>query len=871
MIDTRSGLALVLSLQGLALGPTRPAGAGGAATILDEGSFWRFHVTMRRPVVGQEVLPVKVAYRHYPGIERVETAPPPAGWARRGFDDANWPRARAVGRRRGAIEDVAFAPGVRFSVAQLSLRGKFLVSDPSAVRGLKLSMTYRGGVVAYLNGREIARRHLPAGKLDANTPAARYGPEAFVDAGGKAIPGPYHAGKRIQAGEKGLAERIARRDRSLDGVAVPVELLRKGTNVLAIELHRSDYHASAKKWFSGPDYRERASWVPNGLLGVGLSAAGTGVAANAARPAGVQVWNHDLNDRAHVLDYGDPAEPLRPVRIQAARNGAFSGKLVIGSRRPLRNVKVVPGDLKPARGGRAIGAACVQVRFGHPDGRAYQRPDWFDGLLDAPPSEVPVHEAGGAVLPVWVTVHVPRDAAAGDYRGRLAISVRGAEPIAAAVHLHLADWTLPGPRDFRAYVGVYQSPTSLALQYKVDEWSQEHWRLMEKAFALLGRIGNKIVNIPLSNRTQFGNDRGMVYWVRRPDGAFTYDFSVFDRYLRLVRKHLGAVDFVVLHVWHSGGWKTREATQQNTVTVVDPKTRKRERMQVPPFGTQESKRFWKPVLDAIRERLAAAGLEEAMCLGILSDGTAPPEVFGAFDEIVPGGAKWMRGCHTPTRQTAPYPLRGGGLVVCHEYCYGMAMADPARALPAIWRQRARPGVAFIRHNFDDRLSLLKYRTMVERALYCGTRGIGRIGLDYWDVIKDVRGRAGNVYNRWPHSTCAQRSPNLYRLAWACPDGPAATARYEQFREGLQDTEAVVYVAQALGEHADQLGGDLADECRRLLIDRMRYCRRRAPETSGEVYFRSYHHGWQDLTRRLYAAAAKAAGKLRADRPARPIR
>jgi len=864
VIDRRLGLALVLLLAGPAPDRTRPAGAAQAATILDEGSFWRFHVTMRRPAVGEGVLPVKVAYRHYPGIEHVETAPPPADWARREFDDANWPRARAVARRMGSIEDVAFAPGVRFSAGRVCLRGKFLVRDPSAVEGLTLSMKYRGGVAAYLNGLEIARQDLPAGELDANAPGAAYPAEAFVDARGEPIPSAYYAAKRIQAGEKDLADRLARRDRGLGPLRVRAKLLRRGVNVLAIDLRRSDYPASAKQWFADPYFRRHPAWVPNGLLAVRLSAAGAGIVPNTSRPPGVQVWNHDLNDRVHVQDYGDPAEPLRPIRIEAARNGAFSGKVVLGSRRPLRNVKVVAGDLRPARGGRAIGASCVQVRFGHPDGRAYQRPDWFDGLVDAPPAEVPAGETGGAVLPVWATVHVPRDAAAGDYRGTLTVSLDGAECIRAAVHLRVADWTLPDPRDFRAYVGVYQSPTSLALRYKVAEWSEEHWRLMEKAFGLLGRIGNRIVNVPLSNRTQFGNDRGMVTWVRRPDGTFDHDFRVFDRYVRLVRRHLGTVDFFVLHVWHSGGWKTREAAQQNTVTVLDPKTAKRGPMQVPPFGTEQSKRFWKPVLDAIRARLAAAGLEKAMCLGILSDGTAPPEVFRAFDEIVPGGARWMRGCHTPTRKTAPYPLHGGGLVVCHEYCYGMAMADPAEALPAIWRQRARPGVAFIRHNFDDRLSLLKYRTMVERALYCGTRGIGRIGLDYWDVIKDVRGRAGNIYNRWPHSTCAQRSPNLYRLAWASPDGPAATVRYEQFREGLQDTEAVVYVARALGEHAEKLGAELADECRRLLIDRMRYCRRRAPEISGEVYFRSYHHGWQDLTRRLYAAAAKAADSLRRD-------
>ena len=108
-----------------------------------------------------------------------------------------------------------------------------------------------------------------------------------------------------------------------------------------------------------------------------------------------------------------------------------------------------------------------------------------------------------------------------------------------------------------------------------------------------------------------------------------------------------------------------------------------------------------------------------------------------------------RGCHSVTRAWAPYRISkgGAGTVVCHEFCYGMAMADPSKGLPPIHKQRVKPGVAYIRHSFDDTLSLLKYRNMAERALYCGTRGFGRVCLDYWDVLKNKRGKLSNVYNR----------------------------------------------------------------------------------------------------------------------------
>jgi len=873
----------------LSAAETAPSETGPqrTVTLLDDGSYWRFYASLRPPVATPAapagsrddepvVLPVVVPYRSYPGIERIATPGPPAGWTDAEFDDGAWPRARAGGRWPGSIPRVVLRPGLRFSVSTISMRGKFTVNDPSTIRRLELSLGYRGGVAVFLNGEEVTRRDLPDGALDAATPAAPYPAEAFVDAQGKPIPGPYHAAKRIEAGEADLAESFARRDRSLGQLALPHELLRKGTNVLAVEVHRSDYHSSALSWFGSPHLQRRCAWAPVGLLEVKLLAktdAVGAVAANVARPEGVQVWNEDLNNRVTVLDYGDPHEPLRPVTIVAARNGAFSGKVVLGSTGPVAGLSAEASDLRGA-GNQTIPAGMVEIRYPRTDGRGYQRPDWFDGLRDRPPAEVPVHphegaapwEAGGAAIqPIWVTVNVPRNAPPGQYRGELTIAARDIGPIRVPIELDVADWTLRDPKDFRTYVGIYQSPTSLAMQYGVEEWSEEHWRLMERSFALLGQVGGSAVNVPISNRTQFGNDEGMVYWIRKPDGSFDYDFSVLDRYLGLVKRHLGVPDFVVLHVWHSGGWETRAADQQNTVTVVDPRTGERERVQVPTFGTDQSKRFWKPVLDAIRERLAHQGMEKSMCLGILSDGTAPPEVFAAFDEIVPGGARWTRGCHRAAREEAPYPLKGGGHVVLHEFCYGMAMADPAKGLPPIWRQRTWPGAAFIRHNFDDNLSLLKYRTMPERALYCGTRGVGRVGLDFFDVMEDERGRRGPIYNRWPHSSCAQREPNLFRMAAPGPEGTIPTVRFEQFRQGVQDAEAMIFVADALANHPDRLGEELAARCRKLFVDRIHYCLTRCPEAYNEVYFRTDHYGWQELTRRLYTTAAEVGQKLPGER------
>ncbi|MDD4888746.1 MAG: DUF6067 family protein, partial [Phycisphaerae bacterium] len=820
---------------------------GGGAAILNTDSFWRYYVTIRPPVVAGEpnaVIAVTVPYRSYPGIERIETSPPPEDWAGADFDDGGWNRGRAKGL--AGIPGVIGRPGIEFSIAAVSMRGKFEVADPSAVKSLELAMRYRGGVVIRVNGQEVARGDMPGGEPKPTTAARPYPDEAWVN----------EAGKLLSAKDVSAAGRLAKRDRQ-GTFAIPPAALRRGVNVLAIDIRRADYHPAAARG----NFMENG-WAPIGLLDVRLSATGGRVAANVTRPAGVQVWNADVNDRIDVTDYGDPAESKKPgpIRIVAARNGSFAGQVVVGSGSDLRDVKAVAGELTSGAG--KIPAARLQVRYGLVDQQAHGRADWADGLSEQPPAEVKPSKGGGAVVPIWLTVNVPAEAAAGLYRGEMKVSAAGLAETIVPVEVTVANWAIPDPKQFRTYVGIYQSPTTVALQYKVDEWSEQHWKLLEKSFAMLSLVGNRIVNIPLVDRTQFGNDEGMVYWIAKPDGTYDYDFSVFDRYVQMTKKYFGAVDFVALHVWHASGWEVRRADQENTVTVIDKATGRREHKQVPAFGTEESKKFWKPVLDAIRERLAKEGLDKAMCLGILSDGTAPPEVFKAFDAIIPGGSKWTRGCHTVTNVPGPYRLLKDTTaeVVCHEYCYGMSMADPAKGLPAIHAQRGRPGIAYIRHNWDHTTSLLKYRTFAERALYCGTRGVGRTCLDFWPVIADKRGDKANIYNRWPFSSCGQRSPNTFYLSRPGPAGAEPTVRFEQFREGIQQAEAMIVVSEAMTDRAAEIGPERVARCRQLFIDRLNFAKAHAPESYGQISMSTDHCGWRELNRRLFDLAGEVAAK-----------
>ncbi|HOX06930.1 MAG TPA: hypothetical protein PK280_11050 [Planctomycetota bacterium] len=850
-----------------------PAEAGavpaGAVDILSIDSYWRWFATLRKPVIPVEALKAsgqpaeaprplvgKEVPPPYDQVDQQESPAAPAGWDSVAFDDYGWPRSRIPWMRGLACR--------RFSSAALCLRGRFQVTDPAAVQGLYLTIKYYGGVRVCLNGKEIARGHLPAGELKPETPAEMYPKDVYVDDKGVIVPfgeHPYYWERVTGDAKRDAEERKARRTRVLGPVKLPADAIRKGENLLTIELRRSEYPFEALRWFKAPEGATKPYWIPMNIFDLRLQAAGSGAAPNLARPKGVQVWTEDTNVRLTPLDYGDSGEGLRPMRIVGARNGSFCGQLVIGSDAALKAPKVTVGDLKAAKGGGVIPGAGAAVLYALPDVAFYGRVPWFDALQAEPPAEVPVAKPPpdtrvppaelGAVQPVLLRVTVPKDAPAGDYRGEAVVTAGGAEVARVPIELSVADWTLPEPKDYRTYVGVYQSPTSLAMQYKVPEWSEEHWKLMEKSFALLGRAGNRLVNVTVVDKTQFGNDDGMISWVKKPDGSFTYDFKVFDRYMDLAQKHL-KLEFVAMHIWHSpGDWAALKADQETTVTVVDEKTGERSHMQVPRFDSEEAKKFWKPFLDAVQERLAKRGLEKAMILGILSDSIAPKEVFAVLNEVTPGGARWMRGCHQGTYSQQPDKLPGGGVTVLHEFCYGTPL-DAAKPAQPYYKQRNWPGTDYERMSGHEQVvGLSWYRETGMTALMRRTRGVGRICLDFWPLIKS---RRGDLYNRWPHSSCAQREPSLKKMVWPAPDGAGTTMRYEAFCEGIQFAEALVVVSEILDTKAAAMGPEKADELRRRLTD---LWSREVRAGNGEP-LRPNHEGWQPVVKWLFDAAGEGA-------------
>ena len=214
--------------------------AAEGVEVLNTDSFYRWDRLERLPCIDRshaDADPAPDGKRRIVGGEIIDAPVRPAetttDWASPDHDDADWPRTRARW-----LENLAFKG---FDTGTVRLRGRFVCDDPRQVRSLKLSAELLGGMVVYLNGREVARAHVPAGQ--AGPPADPYPDAAWATSRAKA---------------KAAA---AARPRTLEA-ELPPKALRKGTNVLAVAVHRSDYHPSATAWNRK---NRQLHWLPCGL------------------------------------------------------------------------------------------------------------------------------------------------------------------------------------------------------------------------------------------------------------------------------------------------------------------------------------------------------------------------------------------------------------------------------------------------------------------------------------------------------------------------------------------------------------------------------------------------------------------------------
>jgi hypothetical protein len=773
-----AGMLLILPLR------AQSATQDQAIEVFNDQTIWRFHMTYR-PANGKcekAIQPTKLRWVRWG--ERLAGPLPEVNWMKMDFDDSGWPR------RRGPFLGGYGDKGSRYiGTTLICVRGRFGVTNPEEVKDLKLTLIYRGGVVVYINGKEVARKHLPKGIIEPLTPAQEYPRKAFVKPGTNLLLPNIGSRKPPRRYRYHYAARIRRLT-----INIPIGTLRKGANVVAIELHRTAIPTN----FAGP---HRVQWETVGLCSAKLTAeAGSAVVPSLGAPQGVQVWNAEPMLRVGVdADYGDATEKLRPIQLMAPRNGVSSGQVVVSDRVKIPGLKGKMSDLKSSEG-FTISANAVRVRYAKPFGEK-----GFTALLDKPTDSTKIQ-------PIWLTVKVPTNARAGKYEGKLTIS--GLDKfVMVPVKLTVYGWKIDNPRDWKTSVNLLQSPESVAGYYKVPLWSDEHFKLMEKSLELMGQAGNDILGISAIGKNVFGNDPIIIF--RKNGGRYEPKFKLLERYLDLYNKYAGEPMFLSLHVWGYGtgprqvdrnhGKAVKDAKM---ISVVELQRGELMPVELPVYGEAGTEKLWKQVMDGLRECVKKQGWrEECILLGTSGDGWPDVKIINFFKKVAPY-ARWRAITHCSgvpkwgkSRQDRTQP---NGMVVGY-----------LELVRRITNKRLKLKDCPVACNARDCLGSdpFDYRSLPSiNMISANYDGFCWKGLDYWPYMT-ADGTKRSALNTYVHFGNIV-GPTPRTIAAPGPHGAVATVQYEMLREGIQDCEAMLFICEALnnGQLHDRIGNDLARRC-----------------------------------------------------------
>ncbi len=483
---------------------------------------------------------------------------------------------------------------------------------------------------------------------------------------------------------------------------------------------------------------------------------------------------------------------------------------------------------------------------------------------------------------------MPSGVPGGLYRGRLTVSARDVVPVEVPLVVEVAAWTLPPHQEFAAHMDFMQSPDTVAMAYDVPMWSDAHMALLDQTFSLLGPMAAKTLFITAIPRTHMGNEYAMIRWARDDEGEFQPDFAVVEKYLDVAMKHMGRIPGIILYAWEParsdghalGAGSARRVNDRPLLfTVWDPESDELANRTGPDWGTPEAKEFWKKLTDGLRPVLERRGLEDSLLFGLLGDNRASKQ---AMDDICNGwpGARWAVHSHYYCTEWQGYPM--GMLIALWGLRYH---PQPVEQGYGFGWSTERWESYYPRH-MSLRSRLSEHRCQMEaymgarrsRAPFLmtrdGVRGLGRLGADFWPVVKDGRGRARHTLaGRFPEANWGTLNLNwgVPRVLGQGQNGPLPTMRSEAFREGVQELEARVYVEKALlDDNAPALlGEELMRQARTALDERIRIANRTVPSRSAaeaEAWYIS--SGWRDRASRLFGLAAEIAAKY-GDRSPRP--
>jgi len=462
----------------------------------------------------------------------------------------------------------------------------------------------------------------------------------------------------------------------------------------------------------------------------------------------------------------------------------LNAQLLVWSPDTIQQVRLKCNDLKHSNG-KVIGKNNIKVNMvryvvsNYPYGvkdatcgespykNAYLMPDRFEAFDRF---EVP----GKTVRPIWISVDVPADAEAGIYSGDIEVLSEKSRSV-LTVKLKIQNQVLPKPTEWKHRFDLWQNPWVVAWYNRIEPWSEEHKAMLEKHLKLYADAGGKYittyaVHSPWSDNS-YMIEGTMIEWIKQNNGAWKFDYKIFDEYVELAMK-AGIDKAITVYTLLPWGNRFRYMDEASGNYVYE----------IWPPESKEFKSFWHTFLTDLEKHLQKKGWFEKTYLGINEN--EMKQTLAAIKVVKEHPAKW--------KITYAGNWHAELDTLLDDYCflYGQesnqqqVKARSARGATTTYYVCCNPPVP----NDFVFSPPIEGRWLSWYSAAFGYDGFLRWAYDAWpaDPTRDAR------HTLWPAGDCFLVYP-----------GGASGIRFEKLREGIVDFEKIRIIRALASKSTDK--------------------------------------------------------------------
>lgn len=459
-------------------------------------------------------------------------------------------------------------------------------------------------------------------------------------------------------------------------------------------------------------------------------------------------------------------------------------QLLIWSPDTLNQVRLALTDLKNAQG-KIISKNNFQVNlvryvvgnypYGTKDAtcdaspfpNVYLMPDRFEAFerFDLP---------GKTVRPVWVSVDIPAGTEAGVYNGTIEVKSE-TYTTSLAVKLQVQNQVLPKPTEWKHRLDLWQNPWVVAWQNNLKPWSEDHKILLKKHLKMYADAGGKYittyaVHSPWSDNS-YMIEGGMIEWIKRKEGGWKFDYSIFDEYVQLAMS-VGIDKAITIYTPVPWGFRFR---------YLEEKTGNYVYVSWAP-DSKEFNAFWNVFLTDLKKHLEQKGWFEKTYIGINEN--PMEQTLAAIKVVKAHSPKWKITYAGNWHKELDTLLDDYCFLYGNESSVDIVKQRSARGQTTTYYVCCNPPVP---NNFVFSPPI-EGRWLSWYTAAHGYDGFLRWAYDAWqaDPKRDAR------HTMWPAGDCFVVYP-----------GGNSCIRFEKLREGISDFEKIRILRQKASRSSDK--------------------------------------------------------------------